>query len=180
MSVDTPLSRDDLLNLLQEVSDYLATNGQTAQLFIVGGAAMALAYDSGRSTTDIDGAFIPSAVMRMVAEQVGADHGLDPDWLNDAAKGFLPGDDDDPRVVFESESLLVQVASPKYLLAMKLHSARQGRDFDDAVKLFRMLGYSSADQAFELLESKYPSKMLQARHEYFSAEVAQAAMQTKE
>jgi hypothetical protein len=88
-------------------------------LFVVGGAAMALAYDRDRLTRDVDALFVPAPEVRRIAEEMSGPHGLEPDWLNDAAKGFLPGADEHPRTVFESESLLVQVASPEYLLAMK-------------------------------------------------------------
>lgn len=85
---------------------------------------MALAYDDGRLTRDVDALFVPVPEVRRVVEEMSVDHGLEPDWLNDAAKGFLPGNDDDARVIFESGSLLVQVPSPGYLLAMKLHASR--------------------------------------------------------
>jgi hypothetical protein len=52
----------------------------------------------------------------------------------DAAKSFLPGPAS--RTVFQSNFLLVRVASPEYLLAMKLYSGRAERDFDDAVKFY--------------------------------------------
>lgn len=39
------------------------------------------------------------------------------DWVNDAAKGLLPGDDPEAWTVLEAGHLLVQVASPAYLLA---------------------------------------------------------------
>ncbi|MDR2373685.1 MAG: hypothetical protein LBD77_06245, partial [Bifidobacteriaceae bacterium] len=62
---------------------------------------------------------------------IGLERGLQPDWLNDAAKGFLPGPNDRRQTVFESESLPVQVPSPEYLLAMKLHASRDERDPQD-------------------------------------------------
>ena len=47
-------------------------------------------------------------------------------WLNDAMKGFLHGEDPDRRLVLDRPSLQVFVASPRYLLAMKLLAARSG------------------------------------------------------
>lgn len=94
---------------------------------------MALAYDAHRLTRDVDALFVPALEVRHIAEDMSGPQGLEPDRLNDAAKGFLPGADEHPRTVFESESLLVQVPSPGYLLAMKLHASRDERDLDDAV-----------------------------------------------
>lgn len=145
------LDAERVLALFQELSDLLDARGLQAQLFVVGGAAMALAYDGDRVTRDVDALLIPAAQVRQIAEEIGVAHGLEPDWLNDAAKGFLPGTDEHSRTVFESESLLVQVPSPEYLLAMKLHAARDERDLDDAVTLFNTLGYTSAQECIDLL-----------------------------
>lgn len=161
--------------LFQELSDRLGAAGVNAQLFVVGGAAMALAYDQDRLTRDVDALFAPAPEVRQAAEVIGAAHGLEPDWLNDAAKGFLPGQDEHPVTVFESESLLAQVASPEYLLAMKLHASRDERDLDDAATLFLRLGYTTAEQGIELLTSTYPVGQLLPRHRYIVEDVAQRA-----
>lgn len=74
---------------------------------------MALAYDARRATRDLDAVFAPTAVVRESAAAVAKNHhDLDEDWLNDAVKGYLPGEDPDPRQFFESSSLRVSVASP--------------------------------------------------------------------
>lgn len=129
-----------LHDLFQELSENLQARGLQAQLFVVGGAAMALAYDQQRITRDVDAIFEPAPEVRDIAESIADRHGLEPDWLNDAAKGFMPTTDDRPRTVFESESLLVQVPSPEYLLAMKLHASRDDRDLADAVTLYNHVG----------------------------------------
>ncbi|MFT3971488.1 MAG: DUF6036 family nucleotidyltransferase [Micropruina sp.] len=164
-----------MLALFQELSDRLARAGVSAQLFVVGGAAMALAYDDGRMTRDVDALFVPAPEVRQIAEEMSTAHGLEPDWLNDAAKGFLPGDDQNPATVFESESLLVQVPSPEYLLAMKLHASRDDRDLDDAVVLFNRLGYTSTQDCIDLLTQTYPLGQLLPRHRYLAEEVADRA-----
>lgn len=161
--------------LFQELSDRLATVGVHAQLFVVGGAAMALAYDDARLTRDVDALFVPAPEVRKAAEAISVDHGLEPDWLNDAAKGFLPGQDEHPVTVFESNSLLVQVASPEYLLAMKLHAARDDRDLDDAATLFLKLGYTAAEQGIGLLTNTYPLGQLLPRHHHIVDDVARRA-----
>lgn len=106
---------------------------------------------------------------------MSAAHGLEPDWLNDAVKGFLPGTDDRPRTVFESESLLVQVPSPEYLLALKLHASRDERDLDDAAILFDRLGYTTGQDCLDLLAATYPAARLLPRHRYIAEDVATRA-----
>lgn len=175
MSQGGPLDVARVLALFQELSDRFAEMGVSAQLFVVGGAAMALAYDDGRVTRDVDALFVPTPEVRQIAEEISAAHGLEPDWLNDAAKGFLPGDDQNPHTVFESESLLAQVPSPEYLLAMKLHASRDDRDLDDAAVLFNRLRYTSAQDCIDLLTHTYPLGQLLPRHRYLAEEVADRA-----
>lgn len=176
MSSETrQLDAEQVLGLFHELSERLAARAVQAQLFVVGGAAMALAYDQDRLTRDVDALFVPAPEVRVAAGEIGTAHGLEPDWLNDAAKGFLPGPDEHPQTVFESESLLVQVASPEYLLAMKLHASRDERDLDDAATLFTRLGYSTAQEAVDLLSRTYPPGQLLPRHYYIADDVAHRA-----
>ena len=123
----------------------------------------------------MDALFVPAPEVRRIAEEMSGPHGLEPDWLNDAAKGFLPGADEHPRTVFESESLLVQVPSPSYLLAMKLHASRDERDLNDAAVLFNRLGYTSAQDCIDLLTATYPTGQLLPRHRYIAEDIAARA-----
>ncbi len=169
------LDSTKLQELFGQLSEILDSRGQTAQLFVVGGAAMALAYDSSRFTRDVDAIFVPAQLVRDLADELRGDHGLNAGWINDAAKGFMPGQDDQARTVFESDALSVQVASPEYLLAMKLYAARDERDLDDAVKLYRIAGYSTAEEGIALLNRSYPANQLMPRHQYVVADVAARA-----
>lgn len=175
MTRGEPLNAVEVRALLQELSDRLADSEVSAQLFVVGGAAMLLAYNAERVTRDVDALFVPAPQVRRIAERMSGPHGLEPDWLNDGAKGFLPGADEHPRTVFESESLLVQVPSPEYLLAMKLHASRDDRDLDDAALLFNRLGYTSAQECIDLLTTAYPAGQLLPRHRYIAEDVASRA-----
>ncbi len=78
-------------------------------------------------------------------------------------------------VRFESESLLVQVASPEYLLAMKLHASRDDRDLDDAALLFNRLGYTTPQECIDLLTATYAAGQLLPRHRYIADEIAARA-----
>lgn len=56
------LGRGSITNLLQELADELGRRGAKADLFLVGGAALALVYDAARSTRDLDAVFLPTGV----------------------------------------------------------------------------------------------------------------------
>jgi hypothetical protein len=61
----------------------LQAEGVQAQLFVVGGAAMALAFNTRRLTRDVDGVFEPKSVIYAAARRVADRHeGLAEDWLN--------------------------------------------------------------------------------------------------
>lgn len=84
------LGRDEIRVLLDDLSAELAARGARAELFLVGGAALAVAYDATRATRDLDAVFMPTDVVRQAATAVAGREGLAEDWLNDAVKGFLP------------------------------------------------------------------------------------------
>jgi len=146
------LGREDIRALLDDLSRELAARGARAELFLVGGAALAVAYDATRATRDLDAVFVPSEVVRKAA--AAEREGLAEDWLNDAVKGFLPGPDPDAQRFYSSDSLIVDVASPRYLLAMKLFAARAEIDADDIVLLYHQLGFTTVDQGVDLVENE--------------------------
>src|SRR5271154_7607327 len=74
--MSTGLGREDIRVLLDDLSAELAARGARAELFLVGGAALAVAYDATRSTRDLDAVFIPSAVVRQAATSVAERRGL--------------------------------------------------------------------------------------------------------
>src|SRR5689334_13621101 len=99
------LGRDEIRALLDDLSAELSKRGARADLFLVGGAAIAVAYDSARATRDLDAVFLPTDVVRQAAISVAERRGLAKDWLNDAVKGFMPGPDPDAQRYYESDAL---------------------------------------------------------------------------
>ena len=138
-------------SLLEALDEQLAARGTTADIYLVGGAAIALSFDAARTTRDLDAVFAPTSEVRAAARNVADQFGLAEDWLNDAVKGFVPpGSDADQRVVFESAHLRVCVAGAEHLLAMKVAAARVEQDRGDLALLVDALGLVSADQALQI------------------------------
>lgn len=153
------MNRDEILDALRELGRRLAARGVEGELYVVGGAAIALAFDERRSTRDIDGVFEPKTVVYEVAEAMASELGLPTGWLNDAVKGFLAGPDPDATPVLETPGLRVSTASPRILLAMKVLSHRIGEDEEDVRLLAGRLGLSSAPEVLDVAEATYGDRL---------------------
>lgn len=165
------LDRQGIEALLLELAERLETQGVQGRLFVVGGAAMALAYGRGRATQDIDALFEPKEVVDAAARQVARDRGLAEDWLNDAVKGFLIGSDPDASTYLDKPGLRVEVASPRYLFVLKALAARVDRDAADLITLFRLCGFGDVDEALHHVERHAPSALLQPKTEFLLREL---------
>jgi hypothetical protein len=150
-------TRARILAALQALGDELLREGVRGQIFIVGGAAITLAYSTRRVTKDIDAVFEPKAAIYQAAAKVAENLGLPEDWLNDAVKGFMPGADEHPRPLPEIRGIEITTASPRYLLAMKLMAMRFGEDDEDIALLLGECNLHSVDEALGVLRDIYPS-----------------------
>jgi hypothetical protein len=148
--------RARVVSALEALGEELTRSGIRGQIFVVGGAAMALAYSTRRVTKDIDAVFEPKSEIYAAARKVAENLGLPEDWLNDAVKGFMPGADEHRRPVPDVHGIEVTTASPRYLLAMKLMAMRFGEDEEDIEILLRECGVGSAQEALEILGQVYP------------------------
>jgi hypothetical protein len=94
--------------LFRRLGDRLARRGVVADLYVFGGAAMALAYDARRSTRDVDAVFQPHGVVLDEARAVAAELGLPQWWLNEQASAYVaPGGDTNAPRVFDHPGLRV-------------------------------------------------------------------------
>ena len=89
--------------------------------------------------------------------------GADPRWLNEQATSFLPRRPDTAApTLYDSPTLVVTGASPRYLLAMKLRSAR-GQDEKDIETLVRHLGITTAGEAVQIHDHLFPDTPITTR-----------------
>jgi Nucleotidyltransferase of unknown function (DUF6036) len=156
---------------LEALGAELTSDGVRGEVFIVGGAAMALAYSTRRVTKDIDAVFEPKSAIYVAAAKVAEDLGLPEDWLNDAVKGFMPGPDEDPRAVPDIKGIEVTTASPRYLLAMKLMAMRFSEDDEDIEILLAECDIHDAQQALDVLRAIYPTRQPPAKTRFFLEEL---------
>ena len=165
------LDRSSALAALEELARVLASRGIEGRLFVVGGAAMALAFDARRMTRDIDGVFEPKSEVYRAAADVAVILDLPDDWLNDAVKGFVPGTDPDAVPIFVRPGLAVSAASARFLLAMKLRASRPEQDVDDITFLAALLGLNTADQVLRVATDRYSPDELPPRARFLIEEL---------
>lgn len=159
-----PLGRDRILELFEELSEELRFSRARAQVYVIGGAAMSLAFDRERTTRDVD-ARIASGHHRLslAVRKVGLRHGLPDTWLNEQATAWMPlADDARAQTLYESPYLTVTGASASHLLAMKLRSARE-RDREDVAVLCKHLGLSDPEVAIRIFRQVFPAERVPAR-----------------
>ena len=153
-----PLGANDIRQRFELLNEELRTSETRAELYVVGGAVMCLAYGARDSTQDVDAFFKPSTEVREAARRVAMRTGSDPDWLNDGVKGYLSNRGDFVPYL-ELDHLKVLVAESQYLLAMKCLAMRLGAEFhdeEDVRFLLRTLNVTSNEQAWKILARYYP------------------------
>jgi predicted nucleotidyltransferase len=163
MTGDGLLGRSELEQAFAALGDRLVRRGVVADLFVVGGAAMALAYDANRVTRDVDATFVPHGVVIDEARNVADAMGLPPWWLNEQASAYVSTQQDPGRrEVFDHPGIRVMAASAEHVFAMKAFAARS-RDEDDLRTLSKIIGIASIGAALELCEHFFPGEPLPPR-----------------
>jgi hypothetical protein len=168
-----PLGEKDRRRLFTLLNEELGLTGTDAELFLVGGAVMCLAYAARSSTQDVDAVFHPPAAVRAAAQRVARRANVPSNWLNDAVKGFMSAQADITPFL-ELDHLRVMVAQPQYLLAMKCLSYRIGAEFhdeDDIRFLLRLLELQSYDAALAVISKYYPVERFPPKTLYALAEL---------
>lgn len=95
---DVLLGRAEIERAFTALGERLARRGVVADVFVVGGAAMALAYDAARVTRDVDAVFKPHGIVLEEARKVADDLGLPCWWLNEQASVYISGKEDASKI----------------------------------------------------------------------------------
>ncbi|MGE5528117.1 MAG: hypothetical protein ACM3X6_03135 [Patescibacteria group bacterium] len=147
---------------MSALNERMAAKDLHARIYMVGGAVMCLVHQARTATKDVDAWFTEPGAVREAARLVAADLGLPEDWLNDAAKAFVPG-----QAEFELwrsfSHLDVLAAEIHTLLAMKCAAARTAEDAADIRFLAGKLGLDSAEKILDVVLSYYTADQLPVR-----------------
>ena len=156
------------LALFREIDDYLLQtrpNGPRLNIAICGGAAIAMINNlRGSFDVDILSDGIPKELRVAIAE-VGKNHGLPSNWMNDAAKIAVRKRPAEFTQVFNGQRFAVSIPEPEYLLAMKLATMRD-RDYPDIFFLLRFCTVRSEEELLEIAEKNMLSKDLTVAFKY--------------
>jgi hypothetical protein len=156
------LDRDTIKDALSRLDQKLGAAGKRAEIFLVGGAVMCLVHQARPATRDVDAWFTEPGDVRAAARAVAAEMGLEEDWLNDAAKSFVPA-----NAVYETwqqlPNLTISAAAPQTLLAMKCAAARTPEDASDIRFLADKLGLRSSKEILETVLRYFPEQQLPVR-----------------
>jgi uncharacterized nucleotidyltransferase DUF6036 len=128
--------------LLAELDERLRGRGVRASVYVVGGAAMTLAYGRAEVTPDIDAVASHRAVFEE-ARAMAEVRGLPQHWLNDSAAPWVPPRPESARRRPSKAGLTVHIAAPDHVLAMKLVSLRR-KDRPDIRLLIEQLEMADA------------------------------------
>jgi hypothetical protein len=153
------MDRSEIVEALTALASELEQRGVSAEMYVVGGAAIALAFDERRATRDVDAVFEPKATVYEAAAVVGERLGLPGGWLNDAVKGFLAGDDPAAAPVLDLPGLRCLAASPEILLALKVLAHRVGEDEADVELLAAELGLTTAEEVLAIAERTFGDRL---------------------
>lgn len=156
------LSREDIIRGLKELAADLNGRGISADVFIIGGAALVLRYFDRRLTSDVDLGSMNFELIKPSAEAVANKNGWDPDWINNAATQFVPslGKSVTWETLYENQGVSFKVTTPEVMLVMKLAASRTGRDDQDIANLLAITGFTTLGELEELYEEYFPGDVL--------------------
>ena len=156
------LTSEQIARAFELLNDELARANELAEIYLVGGAVMCLVHHARPSTKDVDAWFSNAQVVRAAAAVVAEELELPTDWLNDAAKGFIP-----PGAGIDAWRSLSHVtishADAPTLLAMKCAAARTDEDVRDIRFLADHLHLTSPESVLAVVLQFYPAERLPVR-----------------
>jgi len=168
-----PLLNQSILRVaLGRLAEHLHAIGIVGDVYLFGGGAMVLAFNTRPATRDLDGRFAPDGPVQAAALEVARELGLPGTWLNQQGVFYLPASDEpDPTPLFDHPNLRVMRASDRHLLAMKAMAARRFADMDDLAFLIDRLHLATVQEVEAVCAAVFPDEPLGDRQREVIADV---------
>jgi hypothetical protein len=187
------LSVEHLNDALTELGRRARAQGKVVEIAVYGGgSALMLASNFRVTTQDVDAvADSDQDLVGRLAQDIAAERGWPPDWLNDGVRTYLSPNVDglaQHHELFrtypsdEAPGLRVFVPTPEYLLAMKLMAMRldpaaDKTDLNDILNLMEAVNVADKDQLIQFAAMFYPEARVSGRLR-LGLDVVWAARQT--
>lgn len=170
---EKPMERSSMLQLFQRMGDMAAAQGRQFEIAVFGGSALALSFDWRESTMDVD--YMPiqgaaaeiNALANVASKQMGWPQGI----LRDDVSIFAA---DHPEMIPQGDypanhegGLRVFLATPEYLLSMKILSMRSSIETQDCRDVWHLLDaceIHTVENAEKLVEQFYPDGKIPLRN----------------
>ena len=173
MSPEDGLTSAGVYGLLVELDRWTVGRfGELAepfQLLVVGGAAIAMQWNPGRVTYDVDvvSEGLPADIWVGAASVAAGQEGVRSDWLNAAAKmkALSPIADADPTLVYEGTNLRVYGAGARYVMAMKAVAGRP-IDLADLPAVLVECRFASLDEALRWVSQAHSHRQIPVAARY--------------
>ena len=167
----------DIISFFEDLGDEIEQRGfkEPVRILIVGGAYMALAVASRRSTEDVDVVLMDmpdttnktreTKAFRSAVNAVAKKRRLKRHWLNDDVAYFIRdmAPDPQPTLWHKFKRLHVYFPDIRYILALKLMVFRE-KDRGDVEALLQKLQITTREQAQAIADRFVPDKEWQAHY----------------
>lgn len=161
------LDRETVENAFRTMGEYLRDRKILGEIVVYGGSAIMLQFDWRSSTHDVDARITSDSVhghVQTAVHYAATKLGLQQSWLNEAVASYVSKSQTSTDTIsygmypdYFRPGLRVLLATPRYLLAMKLMAiSRHDRDFNDAANLAMEVGVQTYDDMMELVGGFYP------------------------
>ena len=166
------MTRQDILKYLELLNDKLKFRGKKGEVSMVGGAVMCLCYESRASTLDIDAVFEPQYAIHQCAKEIAEEFGIPSNWINDGVSVYLSKQG--KYMIYEVMSnLIIYVAIPEYMLAIKCFAARVGNqnEIEDIRVLLKHLQITTIEETYSVITQYYPLEDFKNRTQVILLEI---------
>jgi len=166
------MNREEILEYLKILNEKLKEKNKYGEIGLVGGAVMCLCYRSREVTRDIDAIYEPKELINKCIKETSEEFNIPTDWLNDGVKGFL-SEKAEFKQYLRFSNLVVNVAKPEYMLAMKCLSSRaeNANEVEDIKYLIKFLNLKSYEEVEKVIVKYYPTERFLIKTRYLIMEV---------